>query len=161
MAEIRISIARQQLTFQESGSDVVVYPVSTSYKGTGQIAGSGKTPLGQHVIRAKIGQGKPVNTVFVGRRPTGEIFAPHMLNKYPDRDWILSRIIWLSGKQPGFNRLGEVDSMRRYIYIHGTPYENQLGNPVSHGCIRMANHDVIELFCRVNIGCPVYIHEGY
>lgn len=161
MAEIKISIAAQRLTYLKANSDVKTYPVSTSLKGAGQKADSGMTPLGLHVIRAKIGQGLPINSVFVGRRSTGEIFTPAMMNEFPGRDWILSRIMWLSGKQPGFNRLGEVDTMKRYIYIHGTPYEDQLGQAVSHGCIRMSNLDVIDLFSRVETGCPVEIKLGY
>ncbi len=159
MTEITISISGQQLTYAATDSARKIYPVSTSFKGAGQNADSGMTPLGRHIVRAKIGQGLPVNTVFVGRRPTGEIFTPRMINDFPGRDWILSRILWLSGKQPGFNRLGHVDTMQRYIYIHGTPYEDQLGKPVSHGCIRMSNLDVIDLFSRVDIGCPVDILE--
>lgn len=161
MAEINISIAAQQLTYIAAKSDIKTYPVSTSLKGVGQKADSGMTPLGRHVIRAKIGQGLPINSVFVGRRPTGEIFTPRMMSEFPGRDWMLSRIMWLSGKQPGFNRLGDVDTMKRYIYIHGTPYEDQLGEAVSHGCIRMSNLDVIDLFSRVEIGCSVYIKQEY
>ena len=157
MAQIKISIATQRLTYSAVNTVAKQYPVSTSLKGTGQTINSGMTPLGQHIIRAKIGKDLPVNSVFVGRRPTGEIFNPAMLDDFPDRDWILTRILWLSGKQLGFNRLGDVDTMQRYIYIHGTAYEDQLGKPVSHGCIRMSNSDVIDLFSRVEIGCRVDI----
>ncbi len=121
--------------------------------------GSFKTPRGRHRIRAKIGAGQPVNTVFVGRRPTGEIFTPELAARHPDRDWILTRILWLSGCEPGFNRLGEVDSMRRYIYIHGAPDTVPMGVPASHGCIRMRNVDVMDLFDRVPVGTPVEILE--
>lgn len=121
--------------------------------------GSFKTPRGRHRIRAKIGTGQPVNTVFVGRRPTGEIFTPELAARHPDRDWILTRILWLSGCEPGFNRLGEVDSMRRYIYIHGAPDTVPMGVPASHGCIRMRNVDVMDLFDRVPVGTPVEILE--
>ncbi|GIX26518.1 MAG: L,D-transpeptidase [Burkholderiales bacterium] len=121
--------------------------------------GSFKTPRGRHRIRAKIGAGQPVNTVFVGRRPTGEIFTPELAAQHPDRDWILTRILWLSGCEPGFNRLGEVDSMRRYIYIHGAPDTVPMGVPASHGCIRMRNVDVMDLFDRVPVGTPVEILE--
>ena len=157
MAKINISIAAQKLTYTAGDSDLRTYPISTSFKGMGQKNGSGMTPLGRHIVRAKIGRGLPLNSVFVGRRPTGEIFTAQMLNDFPDRDWILSRIIWLSGKEPGFNRLGDVDTMQRYIYIHGTAHEDQLGKPVSHGCIRMSNQDVIELFSLIEVGCPVSI----
>lgn len=157
MAQIRISIASQRLMYSALDSVTRQYPVSTSFKGAGQTLNSGMTPLGQHIVRAKIGADFPVNSVFVGRRPTGEIFNPKMLSEFPGRDWILSRILWLSGKQPGYNRLGNVDTMQRYIYIHGTAYEDQLGEPVSHGCVRMANLDVIDLFSRVDSGCRVDI----
>lgn len=108
-------------------------------------------------MRAKIGAGLPENTVFVRRRPTGEVYSDELGKLYPDRDWILSRILWLSGCEPGFNRMGEVDTMRRYIYIHGTPHEESIGHPVSHGCVRMRMHDIVELFDQVPVGTPVEI----
>lgn len=108
--------------------------------------GSECTPLGKHVVRACIGRGCARDSVFVGRRFTGEIYQPSLALQYPERDWILSRILWLSGVEKGFNRLGQVDSMRRYIYIHGTPDSEPMGVPASHGCIRMTNDAVIELF---------------
>ena len=111
---------------------------------------SAKTPLGSHRIRAKIGAGLPVNSVFVGRRFTGEIFSESLCRQFPHRDWILTRILWLCGNEIGFNRLGSVDSMRRYIYIHGTPDSEPMGKPLSHGCIRMKNSDVVELFDLVS-----------
>ncbi len=158
MAKIRISIARQKLYFSND-SKQLTYPVSTALNGPGQQQDSGQTPVGSHIVRAKIGAGLPANSVFVGRRPTGEIYSPELGKQHPDRDWILTRILWLSGKQVGFNRLGDVDTMQRYIYIHGTPYENELGQAVSHGCVRMANQDVIELFDLTPIGCPVEINN--
>jgi lipoprotein-anchoring transpeptidase ErfK/SrfK len=117
------------------------------------------TPRGRHVIRARIGDGCRSGTVFVGRRPTGEVYAVGMRVNEPERDWILTRILWLSGCEPGRNRLGDVDTMRRYIYIHGTPDDVVLGEPGSHGCVRMANADVIDLFDRVPVGTPVLIEE--
>ena len=159
MTEINICIASQRLIYTEGKSKSKVYPVSTSLKGAGQKINSGKTPLGRHIIRAKIGKDLPMNSVYVGRRATGELFDSTMLSQFPDRDWILTRIMWLSGKQIGFNRLGDVDTMRRYIYIHGTPYEDQLGTAVSHGCIRMSNIDVMDLFSRVTVGCHVDIRQ--
>ena len=159
MSIINISIDTQRLTYSSGDGLIKTYPVSTSFKGTGQNIDSGMTPLGHHIIRAKIGEGQPINSVFVGRRPTGEIFNFELMEHYPGRDWILSRIMWLSGKEIGFNRLGNVDTMRRYIYIHGTPYEDELGTAVSHGCIRMSNADVVELFSLVNVGCRVNINE--
>ncbi len=156
MVKIKINIAQQELIFSDNRHKLI-YPVSTALNGPGQQQDSGQTPLGLHIVRAKIGQGKPINTVFVGRRPTKEIYNRELGEQFPGRDWILTRILWLSGKQVDFNRLGNVDTMRRYIYIHGTPYENELGRAVSHGCIRMANQDVIELFDLTPIGCPVEI----
>jgi lipoprotein-anchoring transpeptidase ErfK/SrfK len=112
----------------------------------GEISGSYCTPRGRHIIRAKIGAGQPLNTVFVKRRPTGEIYTPQLAEQYPGRDWILTRILWLSGNEVGFNRLGNCDTMRRYIYIHGTPDSTKLGHPGSKGCVRMRNTDLIALF---------------
>lgn len=123
--------------------------ISTAAKGTGQEMGSFQTPLGRHQVRAKIGRGAAWNTVFVGRRPTGEIFSPELDAANPGRDWILTRILWLGGLEPGHNRWGSVDTGRRYIYIHGSPDRVAMGEPGSHGCIRMRNHDVVELFDRV------------
>ncbi|PCJ19225.1 MAG: L,D-transpeptidase [Gammaproteobacteria bacterium] len=133
------------------------YSISSAKNGLGQQAGSEKTPLGRHVIRAKIGAELPSHAVLVGRRFSGEIYDAPLAEKYPNRDWILSRILWLSGLESGKNRLGAVDSMRRYIYIHGTPDSEPMGVPLSHGCIRMTNSDVIELFDRVEVGCTVDI----
>jgi lipoprotein-anchoring transpeptidase ErfK/SrfK len=110
-------------------------------------------------VRAKIGDGQPLGSVFVGRRPTGEIHSEALARATPDRDWVLSRILWLSGTEIGKNRLGSVDSMRRYIYIHGTPDSEPLGEPRSIGCIRMSNADVVELFDLVAVGTPVEITE--
>lgn len=108
-------------------------------------------------MRAKIGAGEPENAVFRGRRTTGEIYSAALAKAHPDRDWILTRILWLSGTEVGRNRLGEVDTMRRYIYIHGTPDTEPLGVPGSIGCIRMRNRDIIELFDLVPAGTRVDI----
>src|SRR5690554_2480529 len=144
---IRISIPQQTLQLlDERGAYLRSYSISTAEKGAGEQNGSGQTPRGKHVIRAKIGAGEPAGAVFIGRRPTGEIWTPELNAEQPERDWILSRILWLSGCEPGRNRLGNVDSMRRYIYIHGTPEDQPMGVPRSHGCVRMRNADVIELF---------------
>ena len=121
--------------------------------------GSFRTPRGAHVVRARIGAGLPLNTVFVGRRPTGEIYTPALGRAHPGRDWILTRILWLSGVEPGRNRLGKVDTMRRFIYIHGCPDEVALGVPGSHGCIRMGNREVAALFEQVSAGTAVRILE--
>ncbi|MEW6313259.1 MAG: L,D-transpeptidase [Pseudomonadota bacterium] len=158
--QIKIDIPTQTLTlFDDQGGLVKRYPVSTAVKGVGEVCGSFCTPRGRHVIRAKIGAGQPLNTVFVRRRPTGEIYSPALAAEHPGRDWILTRILWLSGCEPGFNRLGEVDTMRRYIYIHGSPDSAVMGRPGSIGCIRMHNADVVDLFERVPVGTPVIIEE--
>ena len=133
--------------------------MSTAVKGTGEWNGSECTPRGRHRIRIKIGAGCPVNTVFVGRRPTGEIFHRELARDNPERDWILTRILWLTGLEPGYNRGGGRDSLHRYIYIHGTPDSQPVGEPRSHGCIRMKNQDLIDLFERVAVGTPVDIIE--
>ncbi|GAB4122945.1 MAG: L,D-transpeptidase [Sideroxydans sp.] len=155
---ITIHISTQTLElFDDNGNLLRRYPVSTAANGVGEEQGSFCTPRGRHVIRAKIGAGQPVNTVFVKRRPTGEIYTAELGQRYPGRDWILTRILWLSGCEPGFNRLGSCDTMRRYIYIHGTPDEVELGRPGSRGCIRMRNADLLDLFDRVPVGTQVQI----
>lgn len=157
--QIDIDIGKQALRLFDGETLLREYAVSTAANGVGQQEGSGCTPLGRHRVRARIGAGQPCGAVFVGRRPTGEVWSPQLSAEYPQRDWILSRILWLSGEQPGFNRLGNVDSMRRFIYIHGTPDSEPMGIPCSHGCVRMRNADVLELFDLVPVGCPVLIHE--
>ena len=157
---IAISIARQALTlFDASGQVLRRYDVSTASNGAGEASGSYCTPRGQHLIRAKIGAGQVENTVFVRRRPTGEIYSPELDSRFPGRDWILTRILWLSGRESGHNRLGCVDTMRRYIYIHGSPERATMGQPGSHGCIRMRNADIVELFELVPAYTPVDISE--
>ena len=157
---IEISLADQQLRLLNAQGEVVAsYAVSTALNGPGELKNSGCTPRGQHLVRAKIGAGAPAGTVFVGRRVTGEIWTPELARQYPQRDWILTRILWLSGTEPGFNRLADVDSMQRYIYIHGTPDDQPMGVPCSHGCVRMRNADVIALFDRVEAGTEVDIIE--
>ncbi len=133
------------------------WSISSALAGVGNTENSGKTPLGSHRVRAKIGGSQPINGVFVGRRATGEIYSDELAKKFPKRDWILTRVLWLCGNEVGCNRLGSVDSMRRYIYIHGTPDSEPMGRPLSHGCIRMRNSDVIELFNLVNVGAEVLI----
>jgi lipoprotein-anchoring transpeptidase ErfK/SrfK len=158
--KINICIATQQLDLlDEQGQIIRQYLISSARKGTGQENGSFCTPLGKHIIRARIGAGQAVNTVFIKRRPTGEIYSPELGQQYPKRDWILTRILWLSGCERGFNRLGSVDTMRRYIYIHGSPDSVEMGKPGSIGCIRMRNSDLLELFDQIGAGTRVDIHE--
>ncbi|WP_396586259.1 L,D-transpeptidase family protein [Bermanella sp. R86510] len=159
MRKLVIFVARQILVAYENDTEVKSYPISTALNGTGQKNGSGQTPLGEHYIRAKIGGDQALNSVFIGRRPTGEIYTSELAQQFPKRDWILSRILWLCGTQVGYNRLGSVDTMSRYIYIHGTPDIEPMGVAKSHGCIRMRNLDVIDLFDWVPVGCPVLIQE--
>jgi len=142
-----------------SRSPRVEYIVSTSRNGAGQEQGSFKTPLGRHLVRAKIGAGAALNTVFVGRRPTGEIWTQDLAARSPGRDWILTRILWLSGLEPGVNRLGRVDTMRRYIYLHGSPPSVVMGEPGSIGCVRMRNQDIVDLFDLVPYGTTVDIRD--
>ena len=156
---IEIDLARQRLVLHRRGGPVREWPVSTARNGAGERLGSEQTPRGRHVVRARIGAGLPPGAVLVGRRPTGEIWTPELSRAQPGRDWILSRILWLSGLERGRNRLGDVDTMRRYIYIHGTPDDQPLGAPASHGCIRMRNADVIELFELAPAGTQVLIRE--
>lgn len=157
--KILISIARQTLTLLDGQRVVRRYSISTAKNGIGSEKNSGKTPLGRHVIRAKIGADQPLNAVFVGRRPTGELYDDALAQAQPDRDWILTRILWLSGKEIGKNRLGNRDTMQRYIYLHGTPDSEPMGTPLSHGCIRLRNEDILELFDLVDVGTEVEIVE--
>ena len=156
---IDIDLSRQRLRLYEGRKLLREYEVSTAEKGAGEKNGSYQTPRGRHKIRAKIGRGAPAGTVFVSRRATGEVYSKELRDRYPGRDWILTRILWLSGLEPGRNRLRDVDTMRRYIYLHGTPAETPLGTPGSHGCVRMANPDIVELFDLVEPGTEVDIHE--
>lgn len=156
--QIEISIPRQELVLtQTNGGDFRRYAISTSKNGAGEKSGSFCTPRGRHLVRAKIGSGAALNTVFVRRRPTGEIWSPDLALKHPGRDWILTRILWLSGCEPGFNRLGDIDTMRRYIYIHGSPDSVGMGVPGSIGCVRMRNRDIVDLFDLVPPYTPVSI----
>lgn len=155
--ELLVSISKQTLALYENNSCVRQWSVSTAKNGVGNLSGSNQTPLGTHRIRACIGAGAAVGSVFVGRRHTGEIYSAALATRFPNRDWILSRILWLCGEEKGINRGGNVDSQRRYIYIHGTPDTEPMGVPLSHGCIRMRNQDVIELFDCVGPGTRVII----
>jgi lipoprotein-anchoring transpeptidase ErfK/SrfK len=160
MPRIRINIGTQYIDIiDKNGSIIKRYAISTSKNGAGEQNGSYCTPRGRHIVRAKIGAGRPLNTVFVERRPTGEVYSPELARSFPKRDWILTRILWLSGCEPGYNRLGKVDTMRRAIYIHGSPDSAEMGKPGSHGCIRMRNEDLVELFDLVPVRTPVEIRE--
>ena len=151
---IEIDVSRQELRFGNKA-----YAVSTSKNGLGEKYGSFCTPRGRHIVRAKIGAGQPMHAIFVRRRPTGELWTPELHASNPGRDWILTRILWLSGCEPGFNRLGDVDTMRRYVYIHGSHDKAEMGKPGSIGCVRMRNADILELFDRVAPYTAVEIRE--
>jgi L,D-transpeptidase YbiS len=156
--KIVIQIPTQTLElFDADGKSVRRYVVSTGANGVGEENGSYCTPRGRHVIRARIGARQPENAVFVKRRPTGETYTPELGVRQPGRDWILTRILWLSGCESGYNRSGSCDTMRRYIYIHGTPDSTELGRPGSRGCVRMRNAELVELFDLVRVGTEVEI----
>jgi lipoprotein-anchoring transpeptidase ErfK/SrfK len=158
--KITIVLSAQRLDlYDDDGRLVEQYSVSTSKHGAGELRDSFKTPRGRHIVRAKIGAGAAAGTVFRGRRPTGEIYSAELARAQPGRDWILTRILWLSGTEIGKNRLGRVDTMRRYVYLHGMPDGEPLGVPGSIGCIRMANRDIVELFDLVDCGTVVQIDE--
>lgn len=160
ISDIQISVSEQKLVaFNINGDLMFDTLISTASNGVGQESGSECTPLGSHRIRAKIGHQAPYNSVFVGRRLTGEIFSDALSSAHPERDWILTRILWLCGNQVGLNRGGNVDTQRRYIYIHGAPDSHSMGKPSSHGCIKMRNTDIIELFDQVAIGTTVTIKQ--
>ena len=154
---LTVHVATQKMRLWQDEKENRVFNISTSWHGTGQQKGSFKTPLGKHMIRARIGESLPYNAVFVSRRFTGEIYSPQLAAKYPERDWILTRILWLSGTEKGFNRLGNVDTMRRYVYIHGTPDTEKMGEIGSRGCVRISNQDLLELFPLTYLGMLVDI----
>jgi hypothetical protein len=157
---ILVDIPSQTLTLLAPGRTPVHYLISSGANGVGECHGSGCTPRGLHRVRLRIGAGCPLGTVFRGRRPTGEVYGPELAAAYPERDWILTRILWLTGCEPGRNRGGRVDTLRRFIYIHGCPDSAPMGEPRSHGCIRMRNADLIELFDATPVGTLVDIRAG-
>ncbi|MGH8662422.1 MAG: L,D-transpeptidase family protein [Burkholderiales bacterium] len=160
MPRIDVNIGRQQIDLlDDNGGLIKRYSISSAKNGVGELNGSFCTPRGRHIIRAKIGAGQPFNTVFVERRPTGEVYSPELARNFPGRDWILTRILWLSGCERGYNRMGQVDTMRRAIYIHGSPNTADMGRPGSRGCIRMHNRDIVELFDLVPVRAIVEIRE--
>jgi L,D-transpeptidase YbiS len=154
---IEVSVPEQRLWLFEGGRCRFEAGVSTARKGVGETYGSEQTPRGGHVVRAKVGAGCPPGTVFVGRRPTGEVYSPELRARHPDRDWILTRILWLGGLEKGKNRLAQVDTLRRFIYIHGCPDEDPLGVPTSHGCIKLRTDAMIRLFELTDRGTRVLI----
>ena len=156
---IHVDLKTQILNLKNNDISIFTTKIASAKKGVGETNGSEQTPRGWHIIRAKIGAGQPENRVFKGRRSTSELFSEALREEHPGRDWILTRIMWLSGLEPGFNRLGNVDTMRRYIYIHGCPDSDPMGEPSSHGCIKMRNTDVIKLFDLVEVGTKVLITE--
>jgi len=157
--KIEIDVPSQQLRLLDGTTVRTIYSISTAKNGLGEKNGSFCTPRGHHIVRARIGAGQPLNTVFVRRRPTGEIWSPQLHTQFPGRDWMLTRLLWLSGCEPGRNRLGEVDTMRRFIYIHGSPDSAEMGKPGSIGCVRMRNRDILELFELTPPYTPVEILE--
>ena len=162
MFRIEVSLSLQicrVLLDNEESTCLFEAPVSTAKNGPGELKGSECTPRGRHEIRACIGAGLPDNSIFVARRPTGQIYTEALSAELPSRDWILTRILWLSGLEVGRNRLANVDTMQRYIYIHGCPDSFPMGKPLSHGCIRMHNRDLLLLFDLVKVGTKVTIHE--
>lgn len=160
MLTLTVNLGEQTLTGHNGAGEVCRYAVSTAALGAGQERDSECTPLGLHIVWARIGAGVPANTVFVGRQPTGEIYTGELGNAHPDRDWILTRVLWLAGLEDNHNRLGNVDTLQRYIYIHGAPDDTPMGKPGSHGCIRMRNDDLIALFEKVSVGTHVSIVAG-
>ncbi|MCE6008104.1 cell wall-recycling L,D-carboxypeptidase ElsL [Acinetobacter soli] len=155
-ADIVVDLASQTLYLPKQHK---TYPISSGKNGIGEQENSGKTPRGWHRIAEKFGHIAPINAVFIARQPTGEVYSDTLAAEYPDRDWILSRILWLDGLEEGFNRGEGCDSKQRYIYIHGTPDTQPMGIPMSHGCIRMRNTDLIELFEVIPEQALVYISE--
>lgn len=156
---IRINLGTQHLELLEDAVALSTYPISTAKNGSGERVGSGQTPRGLHEIRELIGRDLPPGAVFVARQWTGEVCTPQLQAGNPQRDWMLSRLIWLAGREAGKNCGGDVDTFARYIYIHGTPDSEPVGEPHSHGCIRMRNADVIALFDEVDTGTLVRIDE--
>ena len=155
---IDVAIGDQCLYLRQGETCLQHWPVSTARNGVGEQQDSECTPRGQHIIAEKIGDQAISNTVFVGRVPSGEIYTPLLAEQYPERDWILTRILWLAGCEAGKNQGGNVDTKKRYIYIHGCPEDTDFSTPGSHGCIRMRNADIIMLYDRIQVGTPVYIH---
>lgn len=155
-----IDLRRQCLrVWRGREASVEEYAISSGAAGVGQHEGSGQTPLGWHYVRASIGAEQLPGTVFRGRRPTGEIYSRALAERHPERDWILTRILWLCGLERGINRGRDVDSQRRYIYLHGTPPTEPMGEPASHGCIRVPEAALLMLFDLAPPGTPIWLHD--
>ncbi|WP_224972454.1 cell wall-recycling L,D-carboxypeptidase ElsL [Acinetobacter oleivorans] len=155
-ADVLIDLANQTLTLPKHNK---FYVISTGKNGIGEQENTGRTPRGWHRVAKKIGAESPQNAVFIARKPTGEVYSTELATQYPERDWILSRILWLDGLEEGFNKGEGRDTMQRYIYIHGTPDTQPMGVPMSHGCVRMRNEEIIELFDLVAEDALVYLSE--
>ncbi len=155
--ELIINLSEQWLELRGTRTERVA--ISSAANGAGEAMGSGATPRGAHVVRARFGAGLPPGAVLLGRKFSGEVLYAELLARFPERDRVLSRILWLGGLEPGQNLGADVDSFRRFIYIHGTPDDQPMGEPASHGCIRMRNTEVITLFERVPVATPVTIVE--
>lgn len=147
---LEVSVATQRLVLWEGFRQIKSWPCSTSKYGLGYMEGSNKTPLGGFVVREKHGEGAPSGTIFKSRQPVGQ-WTPDMVT--PD-DLVLTRILWLEGTEKR-----NANTWQRYIYIHGTNDERSIGRPASHGCVRLRNADVMELYDRVPVGTPVWISE--
>jgi lipoprotein-anchoring transpeptidase ErfK/SrfK len=152
---IHVDLSRQRLELRAGDRLLRRYPVSTGANGPGERIGSGCTPRGLHRIRIKIGEGCPTGAVFRGRRWTGEVYSSELAAAEPERDWILTRILWLTGLELGRNRGRNVDTLRRFIYIHGCPDSEPMGVACSHGCVRMRNSQIEELCDLIPIGALV------
>lgn len=155
-ADVVIDLAQQTLSLPKHNK---FYVISSGKNGIGEQENSGKTPRGWHRVAQKVGENAPQNSVFIARQPTGEIYDQQLAQQFPQRDWILSRILWLDGLEQGFNHGEGCDTFKRYIYIHGTPDTEPMGIPMSHGCIRMKNDEIIELFDLISEDALVYISE--
>ena len=155
-ADIVIDLAQQTLHLPKYNK---FYVISSGKNGIGEQENSGKTPRGWHQVAQKIGVDLKKNAVFIARQPTGEVYDQKLAQQFPQRDWILSRILWLDGLEDGFNHGNGCDTFKRYIYIHGTPDTEPMGIPMSHGCIRMKNDEIIELFELISEQALVYISE--
>lgn len=160
MNSININVTQQQLRLLDEDDNLLKqYPVSTSKYGAGSENGSEKTPLGLHRVKDKLGGAMPVNEVYIGRVPQGDLEECQQRGVNLPDDVIMSRIMWLEGMEPGRNQGGYVDTYQRFIYIHGTNHEDSIGTPASIGCIRMRNDDVVDLFRQVEVGSEVLIEE--